>query len=360
MGNKNVIILSIGTANPSVGNILSEALNVDQRLVSKILYCTPSVLFRQIDDELAQKAETLLSQLGLELKIQDTGEPLPPVPELFDIALYIENPENLPVINKQLSEFLGCSEQESFRLLLNDPSIVLGGVSMATAVALSKRIDAEVMVSNPQSDLYTLRINSNDSVLIKQIHKFLHKSSIPIDNNSTSIENLDYKTGQEIWKRFQQTNQIQLINQSFQRFEITLDSFDINNPKHKKILTEYVGMPEEILIEIAGNLPVILDESVSKALLSEKIEIYTKAGLQYSFRPIAIQKYFIIIDKINDIKKTTEIIKQFFPDAAAPKQGTKWVSPKPMQHLITRYIVRQLEDVGCAVETETTNDYGSN
>ena len=350
MVSKNVIIQSIGTANPSAGNILSEVLNVDQRLVSKMLYCTPALLFRQVDDELAQKAEALLSHLGLEIKIQDAEEPLPPVPELFDIAIYIEDVRNLPVINKQLSEFLGCNEQESFRLLLNDPSIVLGGVSMATADALSKRIEAEVMVSNPQSDLYTLRISSNDSALIGQIQKIIPNLPIRAENNSTFIENIDYKTGQEIWKRFQQTNQIQLINQNFQRFEITLNSFDIHHPEHKKVLTGYVGMPEEILAEIAGNLPIILDESVSKALLSDKMEIYTKAGLQCSFRPITVQKYSIIIDEISDQKKTTEILNHFFPEAAAPVLGKKWVSPKPTQHLITRYIVQQLEDIGCSVE----------
>jgi hypothetical protein len=350
MPTKNVIIASIGTANPSVGKILSEVLGIQQEYVVKLLYCTPAVLFQNIEEELASKTEALLTQLGLEVEVTNEGDPLPPTPELLEIALYIQNPRKLSIINKQLSEFLGCEEKESLNLLLNEPSIVLGGVSIATAQALAKRIDAEVIVSNPKTDLYTLKITTTDSKLKNDIDQLLHTLGLRLSPHPVEVEGLNYAMSQEIWKRFQQTGAIQIINQSFQRFEIVLDAFDSNNSQHTNVLTEIIGMPEEILSEIANNLPVVLDESVNRKDLSEKLALYTKAGLTCSYTNVPLGKYHITIDQIPDLDKTTAIVKQFFSEGINLKQNTKWTSPKPLQHILTRYMTEQLEEVGCVVE----------
>lgn len=350
MSTKNVIIASIGTANPSVGKILSEVLGIQQEYVVKLLYCTPSVLFQNVEEELALKTEALLTQLGLEVQVTNEGEPLPLTPELLEIALYIQNPRNLPVINKQLSDFLGCDEKESLNLLLNEPSIVLGGVSIATAQALSKRIDAEVIVSNPKTDLYTLKINTTDTKLKNEIDQLLHTLGLRLAPHPKEVEGINYAISQEIWKRFQQTGTIQIINQSFQRFEIVLDAFDSNNSNHINVLTQIVGMPEEILSEIANNLPVVLDESVNKKDLPEKLALYTTAGLTCSFNNIPLGKYNITINQIPDLDKTKDVVKQFFSEGLNIKQNTKWTSPKPLQHILTRYMTEQLEELGCVVE----------
>ncbi|PXY39348.1 hypothetical protein DMB65_17840 [Flavobacterium cheongpyeongense] len=350
MSTKNVIIASIGTANPSVGKILSEVLGIQQEYVVKLLYCTPAVLFQNVEEELALKTEALLTKLGLEVLITSEDEPLPAAPELLELALYIQNPRNLPIINKQLSEFLGCDEKESLNLLLNEPSIVLGGVSIATALALSKRIDAEVIASNPKTDLYTLRINTADVKIKNQIDQLLHTLGLRLSPHPTEVEGLTYANSQEIWKRFQQTGAVQIINQSFQRFEIVLDAFDLNNSNHTNILTQIVGMPEEILSEIASNLPVVLDESVNRKDLSEKLGLYTTAGLTCSYNNVPLGKYNITIDQIPDLDKTKAIVKQFFSERINIKQNTKWTSPKPLQHILTRYMTEQLEEIGCVVE----------
>lgn len=350
MSVKNVIITSIGTANPSVGKILSDVLEIQQEYLVKLLYCTPAVLFQNVNEELALKTEALLTKLGLEVLITSEDEPLPPTPELLELALYIQNPRNLPVINKQLSEFLGCDEKESLNLLLNEPSIVLGGVSIATALALSKRIDAEVIASNPKTDLYTLKINTTDLKIKNQIDQLLHTLGLRLSPHPTEVEGLNYDDSQKIWKRFQQTGAIQIINQSFQRFEIVLDAFDLNNSNQTNILTQIVGMPEEILSEIARNLPVILDESVNRKELSEKLTLYKTAGLTCSYNNVPLGKYTITIDQIPDLDKTTAIVKQFFSEGINIKQNTRWTSPKPLQHILTRYMTEQLEEVGCVVE----------
>jgi len=350
MGLKSVIIDSIGSANHSVGKTLSNILEIDQLLISKLLYCTPSVLFKEIDEEQSLKIEDFLTQLGLLVKVQNKEEPLPELPELFELAIYIDDVRNLPEVNKTLSDFLGCSEQDSLKLLLTDPGIVLGGVSVSTAKALQDRINAEIIISNPLTDLYTLIITAEDESLIKEIIKILKSRSIQTEPNQSVFDNIDYQTSQKIWSRFQHTGKIQIINQSFQRFEILLQEFDIENKEQKACLIHEVGMPHNILYVLSNNLPVILDESVDRKTLLEKMDIYLMAGLKCTYYPLLFQNYKIIIHEINNYEATNEVVKLFFPEEKNHEVKEKWISPTTMNHLLTRYVAQILEDVGCSLE----------
>jgi len=322
------------------------------KLLQKLLYCTPSVLAKNIEEEAAQKIESILTQSGLIVKVQDADEPFPPAPQLFELAVHIEDINRLPEVNKALSEFLGCTEQESLKLLLTDPSIVLGGVSFATAEALKNKINAEVLVSDPETNLYTLKITSDDKKLIHEIIQTLKNYFIQTEPNQKVFENIDHKTSQIIWSRFQKTGKIKLINQSFQRFDILLHEFDIENPEQKNCLLNEVGIPEEVLSVVSNNLPVVLDESVDTNRLLDNMEIYTKAGLTCSYTPLLFHNYKITIHKIAHLEKTIEIIKFFFPEETNKTIKEKWVMPKTTNYLLTRYIVHLFEAVGCVTETQ--------
>jgi len=349
---KNVIIQSIGSANPSIGKALSELLEIDQQIIAKLLYCTPSVLAKEVDEEVAQKIENIFSQSGLIITVQNSEEPLPPMPQLFDIAVHIDDIKRFPEVNKALSEFLSCTEQESLKLLLTDPSIVLGGVSFATAEALKNKINAEVLVSDPQTDLYTLFIMGDDKKLLNDINLIIKNTSIQIEPNQKVFENIDYRTSQIIWSRFQQTGKIQMMNQSFQRFEILLLDCDIENSEQQNCLLNVVGMPENILYILPDNMPVVLDESVDRIMLMDKMEIYTKAGLTCSYHPLLFQNYKVVIHKNPNPERTMEIVKLFFPEETNKTIKEEWISPKATNHLLSRYIVHLLEDAGCEVEIQ--------
>ena len=354
---KSVIISSIGNAKPSIVPVLSEVFGTSTDIATRMIYTAPTALLHHIDMDLAQKTHDLLTTLGLEVTVQDSTEPLPNVSEIYDLAVYIENPLLLPLVSNQLSEFLGCAEKEAFNLLLNEPSVVLGGVSMATAEALTKRIDAEVIASNPKTDYYTLKIKSKDPSFLAQLQATLKNLGIPISLKKTKIlENLDYKTSQEIWRRFNPPNQIQIINQSYQRYEIILEDLDTSQLHYRNALHDLVGMPLDIIDDVLDNLPIQLDESVNKTILYEKLALYNKAGFKCLIKPIPFGVSILSIEEIQDIENTHHIIKQFYTDAVLPTIGEKWVSPKPHNHILTRYIACQLESIGCVVETKFIED----
>lgn len=358
--NNTVIIKSIGSASPSASILLADAFKIPQEIVLKLLYNTPSVIFHKVDEQLAVKAKNTLSKLGLEVKIQNSDLSLPTKQYLYEASIYVNDPLKLPKVVLQLSEFLGCEQKEALNLLLQNPSIVIGSVSKATINALSKRIDAEVTITNPKKDLYSIYFPMNQSSIIDDL-KHIYKNGFSIQKTGSEyiIENLDYTTSQEIWRKYKSKNAIKIINQSYQRYEIILTKIDKNNTSQKEFLINEVGIPKQIINTVLANLPIQLNESLSKQKTETTLKKYTKAGLTCHSEIITIQKYFLEITKIIDLKKTNTILKNFFSNQQLPTNKERWISNKPYNHLLMRYAIAQLKTIGTNAklqENESSNE----
>jgi hypothetical protein len=234
--------------------------------------------------------------------------------------------------------------------LLNEPSVVLGNVSMATATTLQRRLDAEVIASNPRKDIYTVILLSQDKNTNLEITNTLKNVGIKAEAQDQSVfQNIPYTKAQEIWSRYHQTKKIAMYNQSYQRFKILLKSFDLNDSVQTAFLINEIGMPEEALEMIFENLPVVLEESLNKNEATEKLTLFTSKGLDCSNDPIPFGKYKIAVDNIEDAQKFQEIVSQFYKDIQIDKNINKWVAPLPIDSLLNRYLEKQLEYIGCDV-----------
>lgn len=350
---KRIIILSVGTATPHVIKAISEAFEINQELLFKILYNAPAVFLDHAEEALAEKASRLLTELGLEVLIQDVDEKAPAPTDPLDLAVYINDPVKLSTVSKQLSEFLGCSENESLQLLLNEPSVVLGGVSMATAESLQKRIDAEVIASNPKLDLYTIEFTAKAENDRLKLINLIKSQEIPIPAGETRwVRNLNYEQLNQFLNRHRSQHEVKIYNQSYSRFRILLENFDLANTTQTEFLVREIGMPQEVLAEIHANLPVLLDESVNYGTLQEKLVLYKQAGLQCSQEQIPFGKYSITVSNITDSGKTREILNRFYKDVTLDTSSPVWKAPLPLESMLSRFLEKQLECIGCEVEYE--------
>ena len=352
---QTIIIDSIGTASPTISKVLSESLEVPIEIVTKALYRAPSVLVKEAPDEVLGQFLDLLSQLGLEVHAQATTDPLPPESECLDVGLYLEDASLLPKVCDQLCSFLGCTSQEALNLLLSEPCVILGHVSQATVSALENRMDAEVVVSDPEAAQYTLAVLSNDRLLLSQLKDYLKTAfSLVVDwNSSKAIPDLDYATSQIIYRRYQSTGGIQLINQDFQRFEVVLTEMDPEDEAQRAALVSLTGMPEEIVNEVAESLPIQVEASINRAILMDTLQAYADAGLTVEANLLSHTHHQLVLEEIKDLKKSREILSQFVPEDALPKTGhTPWYSPVPMSDLLARFAIAQLEAVGTSADYE--------
>jgi hypothetical protein len=348
----NVIVESVGTANPVVSKLLAESLELPVEMVTKAIYTAPAVLFHKVDEELALRANDLLSQLGLKVSVKEDNEALPPATDLVDIGVYVSDISKLPLVCKQLSEFLGCEVKDALALLMNETGIVMGNVSVATAEALSERLDAEVLMCTPVKDLYTIEFETDDHIFNLQFLEFLKSLQIPTDGaiRNKYVEHVNYDASQKIWNRFQSSKKVKVCNESFQRFEVILEKADVANPACKRILLEEVGIPENILPQVLENLPVQLHESVVMAVLFDMSEKYKAAGLDCTVIPVYKGAYHLVIEHMTDLEKTKTILTDYFDKHSLPKKESKWQSPKEINNLVGRYLLFLLEKAGCIAE----------
>ncbi|MDF3027630.1 MAG: hypothetical protein K0S23_1937 [Fluviicola sp.] len=350
---KRIIILSVGTATPKIIKALSQAFEINQELLFKILYNAPAVFLDNADETLAEKAFTILTELGLEVQIQNVNEKAPLSTESLDIAIHINDPVKLSTVNKQLSEFLGCDESESLQLLLQEPCVVLGGVSMATAESLQKRVDAEVIASNPKMDLYTIEFTAeSENDRLKLINLFKNQEITIPEGETKWVRNLTYEQMNQFLTRYRSQHEVKIYNQSYSRFRILLDNFDLTNTSQTNFLVSEIGMPTEVLAEIHANLPVLLDESVNYATLQEKLATYKQAGLDCSEEQIPFGKYLLTVSNITDSGKAREILSKFYKDVSLDKITDVWKAPLPLGGTLSRLLEKQLEYIGCEIEYE--------
>ncbi|HAA16839.1 MAG TPA: hypothetical protein DCE41_36055 [Cytophagales bacterium] len=353
-GEFTVVIDSIGSASPMVSQVLSDAFQIPSELIVKVLYSTPSVLLHEIEEELATRAVELLQQLGLQVRKQSSEDPLPPTPEALDVGVYIPDAALLPQICHQITDFVGCSQQEALNLLLNEPCVVLGGVSRATAEALDNRLDAEVIVSDPKSAEYTLEVLGEDAMLLKQLQTYLDRAGISIDlKTERKIYPLAYMASQELWRRYQSTGMVKLSNHDFQRYEVVLTGVDEGKPDYKAKLVEFTGMPEEIVEEVLENLPIQVEASVNSQKIEEVVSQYTTEGLMVDTVLLEQTHHKLVVEEIQDMQKSREVLSQYIPQEELPtKIPTPWYAPVPMNDLMVRYVAAQLEAIGCEVDVE--------
>lgn len=348
---KTVIIQSVGTANPGTARAMADAFGISHELFAKLLYNAPAVFLENAEDAIAEKTAGLLSKLGLEITCQNQGEPLPERSESLDVAVHVTDPMDLTKVAGQLATFIGCKESEALQLLLNEPGVVLGGVSLATANVLQARLSAEVITSNPKTDHYTIEVVAVEPVLLRQLTASLKAMGIAYKSGKTKmIPDLSYTQAQEIWNRYHHVAQLQIYNQSYRRYEVLLNDFNPQDEVQTKFLVERVGMPADILQDVHANLPVLLDESVGVNAMLSILQECKEAGLRCTANAHPFGKYKIVVNNITDKKRVQEVVSQFYKDAVISDSANTWTAPMALNNVLNRYLKRQLEVLGCEVE----------
>lgn len=179
----------------------------------------------------------------------------------------------------------------------------------------------------------------------------LPDSYLKIDSQThTVFSNLDYKTSQKIWRKFQVQQDLKIVNQSHQRYEIILNKVAGN--AYQKVLIEEVGMPEFVIEKVLQNLPVQLEESLSWTVAQEKLAQFKQAGMDCDCQAIPYVKRYIFIENISNLKAVRQVLNQFMSEKDLPTKKGKWQSSIAMNHLLIRYILVQLEVIGCAAKSQ--------
>ncbi|MCX7649858.1 MAG: hypothetical protein N2050_04830 [Flavobacteriales bacterium] len=347
---KNVVIKSIGNAKPQTVNALAETFAVDKSALLKLVYSAPAVFLKNVDEATAKKAEQLLKELGFEAEIKNDDFQIPPSSELYDIALYLDEPHKLHTVAQQLADFCGMKPDGALQLLLNDPATVLGNVSYNTALALQKRVDAEVMISNPLKANYTITISDGDPIRMQNFYMLAQQLGLNIKGRK--VTSLTYNQMQNLLQQIKDSSLLRIVNEDFIRYRVVLNRFDKNNPASVQFLIQTIGMPDELVSRLEHYLPVYIEESLAAYNAVRLFENCKKAGLECTVEPVPFEKYHLKVEIHSNPSQVKKIVEPFFGEMEI---NTKvWRTPKPMTGILNRLLASRLERIGCRVEPEYT------
>jgi hypothetical protein len=347
----HVVIDSIGSASPAAAKIISDSIGIPMEAMCKLFYNTPAVMFTDIEEQFATETVKLLKQLGLQASLLDGEEPLPPKPQMVDIGIYIHEASLLPLVCEQVAAFVGCNKKEALHLLVQEPCVILGNVSETTAEAFQERVAAEVFTSIPMEDKYTIIVDTEDALMLKQLQGAFDYAKLNVDLSTTKyVDGLDYRTSHDLWRKYQGANIIKLRNECLERFEVVLETVDLGNESFRSALTEMVGIPAEVIDQVLENLPVQLDASVHSSNLAQLMAKYKEAGLECSSAKVPISQFNVKLTAIDDLEKTNVLLGQFFAKKTLPTKVEEWTTPSTTGGIMTRFICEQLEAIGCEVE----------
>ncbi len=344
MSQKSLVILSIGSARPVASKILTESLQVSEEIILSAIYKAPAILFHDLEEGLLQKAAELLNQMGLETLIIDSADAVQYIQPkaVYDVCIYLDDPMHIATVNDQLCDFLGCTVQEGLHLLLQHPPVVIGGVSLATVQAMQKRIDAKIIAADAQLSTFTIVVETEDDLTLRQVQELL-------GSHARVVDGFSYERAQEIWRRFSAPGVLKLVNETFNQYNVVLEACP-NNTASAALLENLAGIPQAEFELVLENLPLELFEALSTQELKQIQPQLEAAGIQCSYTRIPQEAAYLQLHQLSDNAQAAKILAEVLPAAEVQGVFEGWVSPQAQPLLLARYLKVRLDSIDCESE----------
>jgi hypothetical protein len=300
-----VCIRSIGRAVPGAALAVARGCTGAGNDLLRAIYRAPVLIGENLDKPRAEELAGVLVAMGFEADAVPRSEAakIEPGP-LVDVALACLDPLKLDDVARELAQFCGTSDQIALQQIVTAPGIVLGGVSMATVTALSKRLEglgADLMVSDPQEACYTLfagriPVTLLDRLVRKLTVRGIDCTAISRSAEAVTLQDLPYDVAQEIWQSFGRSGVMRIVNQNFLRFSVHCNG--LLEPQAVKpvsfALEARFGIPPEIVPHLLQESDVILAENLPLQTALDHINALADLGLKVEaqlegFAPVQLE-----------------------------------------------------------------------
>ena len=295
---QRLIVESIGSASPGLARVLASQLGMPPAQVANALYKAPAVLIDKLPMPHAQGLAEILSQAGLDIRIEPSQGPAPRTSSSLDIALYVHDPVCLGPCCERLARFLGCPPAAVQGMLLAPPGVILGDVSQATADALQRLLadlPVELICSARQQARYSLFIDRQQGTSLNSLLGDLQRMGIDADAAGTlSGAELDHQQGQYLWRRHQSAGGLRLLDKAFMRYDLILEQ--TTEASCLEQLPSLAGLPADLIPCVIDNLPVVVEEGVSATQLEARHAAWADAGMPVRAQLVSLRCSQLIID----------------------------------------------------------------
>ena len=233
-----------------------------------------------------------------------------------EVALVIRDAARVPVAMREIASFLGCGIDRAREIVCASPAVLIGNISLATAIALRDRfepIDVELDVSCPKKAIYDIYIVPlaplAQQAVLNTIRRELGRSLAPRGSEPIMVPSLAYTQVSALLKQLKPIKAaITVCNRDFQRFDIRLDHAPPNDDL-REFLTSGTLIPVELVDKMIANTPLIVRQHVPFHEMEVVIAGIAQRGGRATALPLSFQWFSLKIEKSGDRSSSVRILK---------------------------------------------------
>ncbi|MCA1769052.1 MAG: hypothetical protein LC652_03580 [Halomonas sp.] len=314
-----LIVVSIGELSLAQLPVLSSGLSRSLREVAEILCQSPALLVDDLDHATSHSLQDLLEGLGLEVRLEPHGTPVPPTP-LFEMAVHVNDPSRTPAIAEALGEFLGTKADQAFALLALPPGVVLGQVGEALCERLANRLGPGVVVSRARREesLFDLHV-ARGAQLPAPLAAELGLSATASPNGLLSV-GLTQAGARRVWSMIRGRDDLRLVNRDLVRWDVVLSGTDgdalVRYPaddglpkgadasfapsRVAQVLEACFGIPPHLAPRVLAGAPVALADACPRTE-AERLAAQARAvGLTVVLEPAGFERAGLRVESARD------------------------------------------------------------
>lgn len=352
-----IVLQSIGTAGISVVNALKSVVNLPENVIAAKLFQAPSILFRNVNPDIAQQAVAAFRGAGLECDIRGSNEPFTPGDNEHEVALVIHDYSRMGSILQAVVELLGVSAVQARKMVCASPAVLMGNISAATADALRRRFEplgATVDVSRPMQAQFDVFIGECSVLDRERVKQILQANSVEVLEAERGVAQpliatgLGRETADKVWDQVTRGSYpVTLVNRDFQRFDLRLDAAQ-PSPEMTAFLVETAKMPARVVPKVLANLPVVTHPNIRFHTLCEHLTTIQALGGKASGHLLAFQTFSLAIDKVSDGDSSLRLLRAVagLSKEEAMEALTKRNVPGPLSSTQAHWLQHELKQVG--------------
>lgn len=314
-----LIVTSIGRLSLAQLPVLSRGLSRSLHEVAETLCHAPALLVDDLDHATSHALHELLEGLGLEVRFEPHGTPVPPTP-LFEVAVHVNDPSRTPDVAESLAEFLGIEADRAFALLALPPGVVLGQVGEALCERLAKRLGPGVVVSRARREesLFDLHVVTG-SQLPAPLAAELGLASSARPNGLVSV-GLTHAGARRVWSMIRGRDDLRLVNRDLVRWDVVLsgtqsdtgvrDSADggqsidadasLIHPRVVQALEACFGIPPRLAPRVLAGAPLALAEARTRTEAEGMAARGRAVGLDVVLEPAGFERAGLRVESARD------------------------------------------------------------
>lgn len=313
-----LIVLSMGRFSLAQLPVLSRGLSRPLHEVAETLCQAPALLVEDLDRDTSHALRDLLEGLGLDVRLEPHGTPVPPTP-LFEVAVHVIEPSRTPVIAEALGEFLGVEADRALALLALPPGVVLGQVGEALIVRLDERLGpgAAVTRARREDSLFDLHV-APGAQLPSPLTAELGLASAARPSGLVTV-GLTQAGARRVWSMIRGRNDLRLVNRGLVRWDVVLAATDSDSadrvadsgrsnaadtpPAHSRVaqmFEECFGIPPRLAARVLAGAPLALAEACTRQEAERLAAEVRGVGLPVALEPAGFERAGLRVESARD------------------------------------------------------------